>query len=94
MIYLKSADGGVRIVILEARNLDDIRAGRPARTPDGSVLIAYTPDPVWLADRIMDCDGDAAKIAALIDEAAERTQKDPDRPKHGLHVHKFSKEDQ
>lgn len=89
MLYLQSADGGLKIVVLEAANLDLIRGGKPARTPDGSVLIAFTPDPVWLADKLMDCDGDAAAIARLIDEAAKRPQKGPDRPKHGHHLHKF-----
>jgi len=89
MIYMTSADGNLRIVVLEAVNLDRIRDGKPAKTPDGSVLIAFTPDPVWLADKLMDCDGDAVKIAALIDEAAKRPQKEPNRPKHGQHIHKF-----
>ena len=90
MIYMKSADGTVRVIVLEAGNLEQIKAGKPAKTPDGSVLIAYTPDPVWLADKLMDvADGDAAKIAALIDEAAKRPQKDPARPTHGHHIRSF-----
>lgn len=90
MLYLKTADGLVKVIVLEAGNLDRIRDGKPLKTPDGSVLIAYTPDPVWLADRIMDTDGDAAAIAALIDEGAKRPQKAPDRPAHGQHTHKFT----
>lgn len=89
MLYMKSADGGLKIVVLEAGNLEQLKAGRSAKTPDGSVLIAYTPDPVWLADKLMECDGDAAKIAALIDEASRRPQKPTNRPKHGKHVHKY-----
>jgi len=89
VIYLQSKDGAVKIIVLEANNLEQIRQGRPAKTPDGSVLIAYTPDPVWLADKLMDTDGDAGAVAALIDEAAKRPQKEPNRPKHGQHLHKF-----
>lgn len=92
MIYLKSSDGTARVIVLEALNLERIKAGKPAKTPDGEVVIAFTPDPVWLADKIMDTDGDAAKIAALIDEAARRPQKEQNRPTHGRHVHKFNKE--
>lgn len=89
MLYLQSADGAVKIVILEAANMDKIRSGQPAKTPDGSVLIAFTPDPVWLADKLMDTDGDAADIGRLIDEASKRPQKEPNRPKHGQHIHNF-----
>lgn len=88
-MYLKSNDGTVKIVILEAGNLDQLKQGRPARTPDNSVLIAYTPDPVWLADRLLDCAGDTQKIAALIDEASKRPQTEPLRPTHKMHLHKF-----
>lgn len=88
MLYLKSADGALKIVVLETANLEALKAGRPAKTADGSVLIAWTPDPVWLADKLMDCDGDGAAIGRLIEEAAKRPQRGP-RPKHGYHEHKF-----
>ena len=84
MIYLKSADGELRIVVLESANLEELKKGRPAKTADGSVLIAWTADPVWLADRIMDTQGDLAKIAALINEAAKRPEKTA-RPYHKPH---------
>lgn len=80
MLYL-SGDG-VKIIILESGNLDELRKGRPAHTPDKSVLIAWTPDPVWLADKIMDVkDGDANEIVRLIDEASKRPEKST-RPYH------------
>lgn len=88
MLYLKSADGQLSIVVLETANLEEIKKGRPAKTPDGSVLIAWTPDPVWLADRIMDAmesGGDAVAIGKLIDEASKRPQK-PARPYHPTHT--------
>ena len=81
MLYLKSSDGGVSIVVLETANLEEIKKGRPAMTLDGSILIAWTPDPVWLADQILDSGGDPQKIAQAIDEAAKRPQK-PTRPYH------------
>lgn len=87
MLYLNG--DGVKIIVLESANLDEIRKGRPAKTPDGSVLIAWTPDPVWLADKIMDSGGDGATIWRLIDEAAKRPEKPSPRPKHEPHEHRF-----
>ena len=39
MLYLTG--DGLTIIILESANLDEIRKGRPAKTPDGKVLIAW-----------------------------------------------------
>jgi hypothetical protein len=86
MIYMTAGD--VKIIVLETANLEEIKKGRPAKTPDGSVLIAWTPDMVWLADKIMDTGGDGAAIGRLIDEAAKRPQK-PSRPHHKMHKHEF-----
>ena len=80
MIYLTGGD--IHIVVLEQGNIDEIKKGRPAKTPDGKVVICWTPDPVWLADKIKDTDGDTGKIAALIAEAAKRPQKPMPRPYH------------
>ncbi len=80
MLYMTSGDG-LKIIVLEKQNIEKILAGHPAFTQDKSVLIAFTPDPVWLADKIMDTDGDAVTIGKLIDEAAKRPQQPP-RPHH------------
>jgi hypothetical protein len=88
MLYLTGK--GIKVIVLETANLEEIRKGRPAKTPDGSVLIAWTPDPVWLADKIADTNGDAAAIARLIDEAAKRPQKPSNRPHHKPHETKFN----
>lgn len=81
MIYMKSQDGTVAIIVLETANLEEIRKGRPARTPDGSILIAHTPDPEWLAQQIMASGGDVQEIGRAIDEASKRPEK-PLRPYH------------
>jgi hypothetical protein len=83
MLYLT---GDVTIIVLESGNLEELKKGRPAKTPDGKILIAWTPDPVWLADKIMDSQGDAAAIGRLIDEAAKRPEKPGKRPQHETHV--------
>ena len=85
MLYMT---GDVTLIVLETANIEEIKKGRPAKTPDGKVIIAWTPDPVWLADKIMDADGSAKTIGKLVDEAAKRPQK-PDRPKHNTHERKL-----
>src|SRR5687767_2039845 len=89
MIYMKTSDGALRLVILEPGNIEEIKKGHPAKSPDGEVLIAYTPDMVWLADKLMDTDGDTTAIARLIEEAAKRPEKPADRPTHAPHKHEF-----
>lgn len=89
MLYMTDKAGTLKIVILETANLEELRKGRPAKTPDGSVLIAWTPDPVWLADKVADSGGDGPAIAKLIDEAAKRPEKPIPRPYHKTHVMEF-----
>lgn len=79
MIYMT---GDVTIIVLETGNLDELKKGRPARSPDGKVVLAWTPDPVWLADKIASCDGDGETIAKLIDECSKRPQKPSKRAYH------------
>lgn len=87
MLYLNGDN--LKIIILESANLEELKKGRPAKTPDGSVLIAWTADPVWLADKIMDTGGDAVAIGKLIDEASKRPEKPSPRPTHETHYTKF-----
>jgi len=84
MIYMTA--GKLHIVVLETGNLEELKKGRPATTPDKEVLICWTPDPVWLADKILETNGDGGKVAALIAEAAKRPQKDVKRPYHEPYV--------
>lgn len=91
MIYL-SGDG-FKLIVLEPENLEEIKKGRPVVSPDKSVMIAWTPDPVWLADKIMDSEGDAALICKLIDEAAKRPEKAGRRPYHETHTGTFTKKE-
>lgn len=86
MLYLQGE--GVKVVVLERANIDAILAGKPAKTPDDSVVICFTPDPVWLADKIQGTDGDATAIGRLIDEAARRPERAQGLP-HQTRIHKF-----
>lgn len=81
------------IIVLETGNIEELKKGRPAITPDGAVVICWTPDMVWLADKLADSNGDPAVVAKLIEEASKRPQKPINRPTHGTHVHKFQKPD-
>jgi len=87
MLYMTAGD--VKIIILETGNLEEIKKGRPAHMPDNSVMIAWTPDPVWLADKIMESNGDGALIGKYIDEASKRPQKPTNRPHHNPHCVSF-----
>lgn len=87
MLYMQGTNG-TKVIVLETENLEEIRKGHPAHTPDDSVVIAWTPDPEWLAARILASDGDAVAIGKAIDEAAKRPQA-PLRPRHETNVHKL-----
>lgn len=87
MIYMTA--GKLHIVVLETGNLDELKKGRPAHSPDGEVLVYWTPDPVWLADKILDTQGDGEKIAKLLEEAAKRPEKPTNRPRHEPYVKTF-----
>jgi hypothetical protein len=78
MLYMTGTNG-LKIVILESANLEELKKGRPAKTPDGKVLIGWTPDPGWLAEQIKNSSGDGSVIGRLIDEAAQRPEQ-PIRP--------------
>lgn len=88
MIYMTGNDGELHIVVLETENLDELKKGRPARSPDGKVVIAWTPDPAWLTEQIRNSGGDPKKIAQAIDECAKRPQKD--RPPDTGHYEQFN----
>lgn len=77
MIYMSGE--GLKVIILETANIEELKKGRPAKTPDGSVLIAWTPDPAWLTAEIQKTGGDGPSIGQLIDEASKRPEQ-PVRP--------------
>jgi hypothetical protein len=81
MLYMTGGMGEVSIIVLETENLENIKAGKPATTPDGRIVIAWTPDPEWLAQQIATANGNGREIGRLIDEAAKRPQA-PIRPYH------------
>ena len=79
MLYMAAGDR--HIVILETGNLEELKKGRPAITPDGEVLICWTPDPVWLADKILETNGDGSKSTpTLIAEAFGDRQAQSESP--------------
>lgn len=86
MLYMTG--NGVKIVVLETENVEELKKGRPAKTPDGSVLICWTPDPEWLAEQIKSSGGDGKRIGELIDESTRRPQKSL-RSSHPAEEHKL-----
>ena len=87
MIYMTAESK--HLVVLETGNLEKLKLGKPAVTPDGEIVLCWTPDPVWLADRIIDAEGDITKIVKLIEECSKRPQKPSNRPHHEPHVKFF-----
>lgn len=85
MLYLKSDNSEVRLIVLESANLEELKKGRPAVSPDRSVIVCWTADLVWIADKVLDTDGDIAAILKLVDESAKRPEKTGPRPKHPPH---------
>lgn len=92
MLYMTGGMGEVSIIVLETENLENIKAGKPATTPDGRIVIAWTPDPEWLAQQIATSNGDGRGIGQLIDESAKRPQA-PIRPPHEPRVTSFAKKE-
>lgn len=85
MLYLKSSDCDLKIIVLESGNIERMKQGHPIKTQDGSILIAWTPDPVWLADQLMDTGGDPLRVAKAIEDSMKRPEKGP-RPYHKPHL--------
>lgn len=87
MIYIKTRGGGKRVVILEPGNLQHLQDAGLVKSPDGEIVILYTPDMLWFQEealkRSLFADGsfDPGELQKLIDEG-----KDPlpvvDRPVH------------
>jgi hypothetical protein len=75
MLYLKGET--LRLIILETGNLEELRKGRPASTPDKECLICWTPAPRWLAKAIRAANtGDALEIARLVQESLAHAQEE------------------
>ena len=74
MIYMTGTDG-LHIVILDTQNLEELKKGRPATSPGGKVLIAWTPDIAWLAAELSKTGGDGPDVGRLIDESRNRPEK-------------------
>lgn len=72
MIYMIA--GEKKVIVLETANLDELKKGRPATTPDGTVQIGWTPDLGWLGAQIAASDGDGFTIANLIVESQKRPE--------------------
>lgn len=79
MLYMTGEN--LTLIVLETENLEALKQGRPAKSPDGKILIAWTPDAEWLAEQIAATDGDSRTIANLVDESTKRPHKT--RPYHG-----------
>lgn len=70
------------MLVLEPGNLEKLKAGQPIHKwlnefiPElplkVELLFAYTPDAVWVAERMKGCKGDGLRLAELIQESLNR----------------------
>jgi len=76
VLYFGTKDGQ-HIVVLEPENMEALKSGLFAKTPNKSVLIAYTPDSAWLGEQIMmNADKlDPETLERLILESQRRPEK-------------------
>lgn len=74
MIFLTAPGGRLRVVVIDTDEHGQLKAAHPLLTPDKSIMLAWTPDPVWLLERIRMRPGTAQDIARTIDQAARRPQ--------------------
>jgi hypothetical protein len=75
MIYFRTTDGRACMVI-EMENLNRLVDGRPMKSPDGMILVCYTPDMAWTAEQVA-LFGDpekvtGAQLAEIIDASMKR----------------------
>jgi len=76
LIYLATS-GGKFIVILEPGNLELLREGEAAHTPDGVILIAYTQDAAWTDEQqALDhhCSLAVAEVERILAEGMKRPE--------------------
>ena len=72
MIFLTAPGGRLRVVVIDDPEHARLKAAAPMLTPDRSIMLAWTPDPAWLLERIRTGPGTAQDIARAIDQAARR----------------------
>ena len=63
MLYLKMYDGKLHVIVLESANLDALKNGLSAKTPDGTIQIFWSPD------------GSGTAVATVIQESLKRPEK-------------------
>lgn len=47
MIYFTTAGGGGAVLVLEPGEIERMLRAQPMTSPDGNLLICYTPDMAW-----------------------------------------------
>lgn len=88
MLYMTKPGSTYKVIILEQADIDSMLDGAPVITPDSHVVIGWTADPEWLADKLKDAGGDIVKMADFILGATERPVQ-PMRPPHEPKVYEI-----
>lgn len=76
MLYFNTRDGQ-HIIVLEPENLEAVRDGKFAKSPNRAVLIAYTPDAEWLGDQLV---ANAENLTPeILDRLIKESQQRPEK---------------
>jgi hypothetical protein len=77
MIYIHMGDGAYMLV-LEPNNISAMKAGHPVQTPDEKFLVCFTPDALFVEEKLKEAAGERTLTGRDIDEiirsAAERRE--------------------
>lgn len=66
------------VAIIEPSNIDKLKEGKPLLTPDGKIMVAYTPDMEWFQNHframigISNSSVDAKLLDFLLKEGLKR----------------------
>lgn len=89
MIYAVTKHGQF-LVVLEPGNLDRLRVGGSVKSPDGTIMIVFSPDIMWTAARIREAvEANGTIDAETVDKILVDSQHRPEvkeRPYHHLDI--------
>jgi hypothetical protein len=82
MLYFNTIDEQ-HIIILEPENLEAVKAGQYAKSPNHAVMFAYTPDAEWLEEQLI---ANANNLTPeLLDRLIKESQQRPEKRGRAYH---------
>ena len=78
MIYIPGGDGTRALIILEPANIDWIKDGKVAVSPDQQVGVMYSPDTHWLGQQLLTAMKAGILNPAVLDDLVKESQARPE----------------